>query len=275
VPIRVETVAAMGVCVLWGAAAFPGQPPAADIAAADRASPTEVALTFAPKRPQFTMPPFQAMIATAKPVRDAFALPSDLDKVQSNFNHNTAGAFVLLAGAGALLWRAGRVRAARHWPLAFVGLGLFVLVIAEPTVWPLGPEPFWATLAAPEVLVHRVAALLVVALGLFEWRVSAREAAPDENRAGPGAAGRGVFPLLCFAGGALLLTHSHSAFATKWAFLIEVSHNALGILAVCAGAARWLDLRLPPNGRTARLAAALWPACLALVGAVLLFYRET
>jgi putative copper resistance protein D len=138
-------------------------------------------------------------------------------------------------------------------------------VIAEPTVWPLGPEPFFATLAVPEVLVHRLAAVLVIGLGLFEWRVRAGHLARTN--------GRYVFPLLCFAGGALMLTHSHSVFATKWAFLIEVSHNALGILAVLAGAARWLELRLP--GRTARLAGAVWPVCLVLTGLVLVFYKET
>ncbi len=43
---------------------------------------------------------------------------------------------------------------------------------------------------------------------------------------------------------ALLLTHSHSVFALKWAYLIEVSHNAIGILAVLAGAGGWLELRM-------------------------------
>jgi putative copper resistance protein D len=210
------------------------------------------------------MPPFQEMLATAKRTVDPYSLPGALEKVQSDFNHNTSGAFVLLAATGAFMFRAAGARPARHWPLVFVALGLFVLLIAEPTVWPLGPEPFWASLVAPEVLVHRVAALLVVALGLFEWRVRAGGLSSTRWRY--------AFPLLCFAGGALMLTHSHTVFATKWAFLIEVSHNALGILAVLAGATRWMELRLP--GREGRLAGAVWPVCLALVGAVLLFYRE-
>jgi putative copper resistance protein D len=114
--------------------------------------------------------------------------------------------------------------------------------------------------------MHRTASLVVIAAGLFEWRV----------RTGPLARTRWryAFPILCFVGGALLLTHSHSAFATKWAFLVEVSHNALGILAVLAGAARWLELRLP-RGPDQRLAAAIWPLCLTGIGLVLLFYRET
>lgn len=132
--------------------------------------------------------------------------------------------------------------------------------------WPLGPEPFFATLVAPEVIVHRAAAVVVIAAGLFEWRV----------RTGPLAQTRlrYAFPILCLLGGALLLTHSHSVFATKWAFLVEVSHNALGVFAVLAGATRWLELRLS-DGPDCRVAAIAWPLCLTGIGLVLLFYRET
>jgi putative copper resistance protein D len=263
VPVLLEVEAAIGICVLMAAAAFTGQPPAVDVQS-DRASPAEVARTFAPKAPQLTMPPLRDVVTGSRSTLDAYSLPTAVEKLQSNFNHNTAGAFVLLSAIGALLYAAG-AKPARHWPLVLVLLGVFVLVIAEPTVWPLGNEPFWATLRAPEVLVHRLAALLVMGLGLFEWRVRAGGLANTDARY--------VFPLLCLAGGALMLTHSHSVFATKWAFLIEVSHNALGVLAVLAGASRWLELRLP--GRQGRLAGTVWPACLALTGLVLLFYRET
>jgi len=263
VPFLLEAEAAIGLCVLMAAAAFTSQPPAVDVLES-RASAAEVAHVFAPKRPRLTMPPLREVLASSRRTLDLYSAPSELEKVQSNFNHNTSGVFVLLAGVGALAF-AGGVRAARHWPLVLVLLGGFVLLIAEPTVWPLGPEPFWATLAAPEVLVHRLSALLVIGLGLFEWRVRAGGLARTN--------GRYVFPLLGFAGGALLLTHSHSVFATKWAFLIEVSHNVLGVLAVLTCVARWLELRLP--GRAGRLAGAAWPVCLLLTGAVLIFYRET
>jgi len=66
---------------------------------------------------------------------------------------------------------------------------------------------------------------------------------------------------------------SHTVFAVKWAFLIEVTLNAIGILAVLTGAASWLELRL--EGRERRVAAVVWPICLTLVGVVLFVYRET
>src|SRR2546421_11973241 len=75
--------------------------------------------------------------------------------------------------------------------------------------------------------MHRVAVVLLVGLIVFEWRVSAGRWA--------GTRAAYVFPIICLVGGGLLLGHSHFIFVTKWTFLIEVSHNALGILAVLAG----------------------------------------
>jgi putative copper resistance protein D len=264
VPVLIEAEAFIGVSILMAAAALTGQPPAVGIIF-QQAAPGDVLHIFAPKRPQFTPPPLKDVVAGSNSVTDAYNLPRPLERIQSNFNHNVCGACVLLAGLGALAFAAG-FRPARHWPLAFIPLGIFIQLYAEPTIWPTGPEPFLATLAVPQVLMHRTASLVVIAAGLFEWRV----------RTGPLARTRWryAFPILCFVGGALLLTHSHSAFATKWAFLVEVSHNALGILAVLAGAARWLELRLP-RGPDQRLAAAIWPLCLTGIGLVLLFYRET
>jgi copper resistance protein D len=156
------------------------------------------------------------------------------------------------------------VRVARHWPLLFLTLAAFLFLFAEPTVWPLGPESFWTTLIAPGVLQHRLATVLVVALAFSEWRVRVGGLAMTRWRF--------AFPLLCAAGGALLLTHSHSVFATRSEFLIEVSHAVLGLLALFVGVGRWLELRLPaPSNRAAGLLSAV---CLIGVGLVLLFYRE-
>jgi putative copper resistance protein D len=114
------------------------------------------------------------------------------------------------------------------------------------------------------VLLHRLSTVLVVALALFEWRVRV---------GGLGATRwRYAFPLLAVLGGALLLTHSHSVSALKWTYLMEVSHNAIGLLAVVLGIARWLELRTPAPER--RAYGTVWTTCMALIGLVLLFYRE-
>jgi putative copper resistance protein D len=177
-----------------------------------------------------------------------------------------AGILVMVIGLGALLDRVGRVCWARHWPLLFLPLGIFLVLLSEPSGWPLGNvEGFWETLVVPTVLQHRLATLLVIGLGLFEWRV---------HVGGLGLTRwRFVFPLLCLVGGALLLTHSHTLFSIKREFLIEVSHAAIGVLAVLVGTGRWLELRLPLPAN--RFPAFLWTLSMVLVGLVLLFYRET
>ena len=84
---------------------------------------------------------------------------------------------------------------------------------------------------------------------------------------------RFVFPLLCAVGGAILLTHSHAMFNLKSEFLAEVSHAPMGVLAVFLGWGRWLELRLPEPEK--RIPGWLWAVSLALIGLILLFYRET
>lgn len=262
-PAFAEVEAMIGVIILMTSAALTSQPPAIDITA-DRATPAEVLNVFMPKKPQLRPPPHAEMIATANPSTDPYALPKTLSRIQSDFNHNISGILVILVGIAAFLSRATRWRWTRHWPLLFLPLALFLLVIGEPNGWPLGPEPFWKTLIAPEVLAHRLATLIVVVLGVATWRV--------ETGFWSATRWRYVLPVLSIVGGALLLTHSHSVFSIKRAFLIEVSHNAIAIFAVLSGAAAWLELKVP--GKERRIASILWPVFLTLVGVVLLFYRE-
>src|SRR5205823_6351520 len=148
----------------------------------------------------------------------------------SEFNHNVAGLFVLAMGLLAILHAAGRARWARHWPLIFLGLAVFLMIRDDPGAWPLGPLGFWESWAYPAVFQHRVFVLLVIVFAAFEWmvradRVSYRRAAL-------------VFPLLCAVGGGLLLTHSHASLGLKEEFLTEVTHAPLGLLGMLVGWAR-------------------------------------
>ena len=169
---------------------------------------------------------------------------------------------VVTMGALAILHFLG-VRAARHWPLVFLGLATFLFIRNDPRAWPLGPAGFWESLTLPDVLQHRTFVFIVVAFGLFEWMVRTGRLA--ERPWGY------VFPLLCAAGGGLLLTHSHAMFNLKDEFLSEVTHAPLGILGAFAGWGRWLELRLPAAGRAPGWT---WRGCFTAVGLILLFYRE-
>jgi copper resistance protein D len=262
VPSYVQGELAIVITAVLTAASLTSQAPAVDVHG-DHASAGEVAAFFAPKKPLIVPPPREALLAVSASTQDAFAVPGTLERAQNNFNHNISGLLVLAVALAALLDRF-RVRAARHWPLLFLPLAAFVFVFAEPTVWPWGPEPFWATLAVPAVLQHRLAALLVVGLAIGEWRVRVGRLSATRWRF--------VFPVLCVVGGAMLLTHSHTVFATKSEFLIELSHAVLGFLAVMVGVGRWLELRLPHRGSHA--AGVAWSMCLIGVAWVLIFYRE-
>jgi putative copper resistance protein D len=79
-------------------------------------------------------------------------------------------------------------------------------------------------------------------------------------------------------GGFLLLTHTHAIANVKEALLVELSHLPLGVLAVIAGCARWVELRGQEGGRRApesRWAGWVWPACMVLISFLLIFYRES
>jgi len=116
----------------------------------------------------------------------------------------------------------------------------------------------------PDVLQHRAFVLLVIAFGLFEWMVrTGRLRSPRWAL---------VFPLCAAVGGVLLITHSHALFNLKAEFLIEVTHTPIGLLGVFIGWTRWLELRLPSPDN--RVAGRLWAPGLALVGLLLILYRE-
>jgi putative copper resistance protein D len=189
------------------------------------------------------------------------------DIAWSEYNHHWSGLFVLAIGVLSLLNAAG-LRLARHWPLLFLGLAVFLFLRSDPEVWPLGDIGFFASLRDVEVLQHRVFVVLIAAFAIFEWRVR------TSHNVKPWA--RLLFPLLCAGGGVLLLTHSHAIANVKEQLLIELTHTPLALAGIVAGWARWLELRLDPATSPAawRIAHWLWPVCFILVGLMLLNYRE-
>src|SRR5215470_5613054 len=264
VPALVEAEVGIGITLLLAAASLTSLPPAVDVVA-DRATPSEVAARFTPKMPQLSSPPVAQLLAAAAPIDDTLAKRQPEEYAWSEYNHHAAGFFVLLMGLLALLDRTGRFPWARHWPLGFLGLAAFLFVRNDPRAWPLGPAGFWESMVLPDVLQHRLVVLLVIALAVFEWMVrSGRLSRPG---------GRLVFPLLCAAGGALLLTHSHAMFNLKSEFLVEVTHAPLGVFGVAVGWARWLELRLSPGDDS--LPGRTWAGALVAIGMILLVYRET
>jgi putative copper resistance protein D len=186
------------------------------------------------------------------------------DAIESESNHHWMGLIVLAMGIFALLARTGKARWAEYWPLLLIGIAVFIFVQADSECWPVGWKGFWACWIDPESFQHRIAALLCVGFGVFELMVR-----KQHRQDSPLAL---VFPLVCAVGGAILLTHSHRVINVREGTIIELSHVPMGILAVFAGWARWLELRLP--NRYAVIPSWIWPACFVLIGTILLNYRE-
>ncbi len=258
-PRFVEVEFGLGVTVMLVAASLTSLPVAADIGK-DRATVAEIWARMAPRWPAFTTPALADM-----PVDDRDAPRTDADREWSEYNHHVAGLFVLAMGVLAILYGTGHARWARHWPLVFLGLAAFLFVRDDPGAWPIGPQGFWESMQYPEVLQHRTFVLLVIAFGIFEWMVRS-----GRLRATAFAL---VFPLLCAFGGALLFTHSHGTTNLKEEFLTEMTHTPLALLGMAVGWGRWLELRLPACDRA--IPARVWEWSLALVGVVLLLYRES
>ncbi|MBX9698188.1 MAG: CopD family protein [Acetobacteraceae bacterium] len=281
----VECEIALGLAVLAVAASLTSVPPAVDLPE-DRVTWGEITERFTPDWPRLSGPDHADLAIPALQARldaewrarqaaqqdrpQAFTPGEGLlpprnagDIAWSEYNHHWAGICVLLVGLAALLDATGRVPWARHWPLLFLGLALFILVRSDPEVWPLGPISVAEALRDPEVVQHKLAGLLVAGFALVEWAVRL-----GRLRGGV----RLVFPIAMIAGGVLLLSHTHAVANLREALLVELSHLPLAVLALVAGCARWVELRGPPA--LSGPARWIWPGCLILVGLLLLIYRE-
>jgi putative copper resistance protein D len=258
----VEIEMAVGFAVLMAAASLTSSSASVDVVD-DRVSLQELAARLAPALPTFTSPAHDALSATA--VAGDLAVPrTDGDRAWSEYNHHVAGIALALIGIAAFVQRMRRARWLAHWPLVIVLLGAFLLVRADPEVWPLGSIGPIASLRDPEVLQHRLFVALIAAFALIEWRVQrGHGVSPNLAR---------IFPILMLIGGALLLTHSHAVANAKEQLLIEMTHLPIAVLGVVAGSARWLELSTP--NREGRIGGLIWPTALILVGVVLLGYRE-
>jgi putative copper resistance protein D len=267
-----EAEIGLGFTAILAAASLTSQPPAADMAQ-DRVTGQEIVARLHPAWPRLKSPPVAALTppSSIENAVEAHAfggegVSDDLDRAWSEFNHHWAGLVVLLAGLLALASRLQVAGWARHWPLVFAGLAFFILLRADPENWPLGPRPFWASFSQPDVLQHRLYALLIAGFAVFEWGVqTGRWKSPRAAM---------VFPAVCALGGALLLLHAHAQSDVRDEVLTEIAHTPLALLGVTAGWARWLELRLPDR-RDRTVASRVWPACLVLVGLILVNYRES
>ena len=271
----IEAEVGIGITVILTAASLTSQPPAVD-QVSDTVTPSQVWHRFKPVPPRlaYSFIP-ETDSATGKPLLPPDPNAVNIDGVpltprfinntiESESNHHWMGLVVLAMGLFALLARTGRAPWAEYWPLLLIGIAVFIVLFADTECWPIGWKSVGACFADPEVFQHRMAALVCVGFAVFELRVRRQKKESD-----PWAM---VFPLMCALGGAVLLTHQHAISNVKENSLVELSHVPMGVIAVFAGWARWLELRLPKENRA--IPSWIWPVCFVLIGAGLLNYRE-
>jgi len=275
----IEAEVGIGITVILTAASLTSQPPAVD-QPNDIVSLHQIYQRFRPAIPRLTyhhvevasaasgestgMGPAGQLPVAYNADGEAISPRMVADSMESEANHHWMGVLVLLMGLLALLARTGKAPWAEYWPLLLIGIAVFIILLADTECWPVGWKSVGACFADPEVFQHRMAALVCIGFAIFELRVRRRKRENDNMAL--------VFPLMCAAGGAVLLTHQHAITNVKENLLVELSHVPMGVLAVFAGWSRWLELRLPPENR--KIPSWIWPACFVLIGAALLNYRE-
>ena len=259
---RLEVEAGLAIVVIFLAASIAGAPPAVDVGA-DRATLAEIRTILTPRWPSLD-PPSLAQLAASTDLGNVTAARSAEETAWSEFGHHGAGIFIVVMGVLAMLERTGRAPWARHWPLLFLGLTVFVGYNMDPEGWQTGNVPFWRQLLGLEVLQHRILLAFTAVLGIAEWRVRSGRS--------PDSPWRYVFPLVFVVSGIVLLSHAHELNDAKSSFLMELTHLPMGLVVLVAGWTRWLELRLP--SAEGHRAGRWWGPSLVALGVLLIFYRE-
>jgi len=275
----IEVELGIGITVILTAASLTSQPPAIDQISnivtmaqiSRRLRPAMPRLMFSPVAEAASIggeAPREAASGASLRAYNADGVPLTPRQIngaiESELNHHWTGLVVLAMGLFALLARTGKASWAEYWPLLLIGIAGFIFLRADPECWPLGWKGFGACWADPEVFQHRIAALVCVVFAVFEARARKQRRETDPLAL--------VFPMMTAFGGAVLLTHSHAITNVKENLLVELNHVPMGIIAVFAGWARWLELRLPQ--KYSAVPSWIWPVCFVLIGALLLNYRE-
>lgn len=185
-------------------------------------------------------------------------------KAYSEFNHHTAGVFVLLIGLSEFRYALASTTLA--WirlllPAAMLGAGAFLLIWSDHEAWPIGSLGFVQTFfgADWEIVQHKLYAVLLLAVGSIELLRRTGRLAP--------AWWKIPLPALAIIGGLALFLHSHGAHPA--AHKIALNHTIMGTMAIAAGSSK-LVAEVPDRSRWGLA----WACLILLIGVQLLVYSE-
>ncbi len=182
-----EAEIGIGITVILAAASLTSQPPAIDLTN-DRVALVTIAQRISPKLPRMNTPPLSTLSPSTRELwkqqhpagssnAEAYIpghgqyvlLPRATSHGQSTIT--TGPSYRFGDGCVTVLARSRWFSWAKHWPVAFVGLAVFLLLRADPENWPLGPSGFWESFTSTDVAQHRLFVLLIVLFAAFEWGV--------------------------------------------------------------------------------------------------------
>ncbi len=205
------------------------------------------------------------------------------DKAFSEFNHHLAGWFVLSIGILAFLSAVQPefTSLGRVWPFLFIAAGLYLAFMSDPEVWPMGAQSWGEAFRNnAEAAQHKTFALLLLALGILELQRSRGRL--------PRLLATWGFPVLAVFGAVLLFFHPHGseghAITGPMTGMDHSGHTMSGSRHLVQTEHLWFSLtgfavvlfKFLWDGKLwkPKAAAFLWPACISLLGVLLILYRE-
>lgn len=186
-------------------------------------------------------------------------------RVWLEFNHHVGGLAVLaLAGLTWLeLLGIGPARMVKFaWPSCLILIGLYNIVLSDRFSWPLGSSGLVESLSNPQILQHKLLAILVLTLGLIEL-LRRLERAPNR-------AWLYLFYGVAALTGVILLIHDVGTTPHAHPRELTGSHVLMGLLAFLALVLKVLIDHRMSIGRLAFL----YPLSLIGLGMQLLMFQE-
>jgi hypothetical protein len=181
------------------------------------------------------------------------------------FNHHVGGTVVLVLAA--LTWvevlGIGPAMVRLAWPSCLILIGLYNVIFSDRYAWPIGPSGLVESLSNPEVLQHKLLAVMVLTLGLIELLRRLERVAHK--------AWLYLFYAVAVLTGGLLLMHDFGTAPHMHSHDLTVSHVLMGLLALLALVLKVLVDHRIIIGRLAHL----YPLSLVVLGVQLILFTES
>lgn len=187
-------------------------------------------------------------------------------RVWLEFNHHVGGMVVLvLAGLTWLeVFGIGPAMAVRlAWPSCLILIGLYNVILSDRFAWPIGPSGLVESLSNPEVLQHKILAVMVLTLGLIELLRRLERVTHT--------AWLYLFYVVAMLTGGILLMHDFGTASHMHPHNLTVTHVVMGLLALLALVLKVLVDHRVIIGRLAHL----YPLSLVGLAVQLLLFTES